>query len=124
MKCGTITMHSIIGSNRIDPSYHLSDAIWFRNLQNKLPYGNVHIKNVVEKFSLTQEEKNELNEITGQIGQLQKNNEVLIVHSLNVINKIFEGILNITSAKNADYNHLGKKNQESSLDISSITEEA
>ena len=49
MKCGTITMHSIIGSNRIDPSYHLSDAIWFRNLQNKLPYGNVHIKNVVEK---------------------------------------------------------------------------
>lgn len=39
MKCGTITMHSIIGSNRIDPSYHLSDAIWFRNLQNKLPYG-------------------------------------------------------------------------------------
>ena len=52
MKCGTITMHSIIGSNRIDPSYHLSDAIWFRNLQNKLPYGNVHIKNVVEKVFL------------------------------------------------------------------------
>ena len=77
-----------------------------------------------EKFSLTQEEKNELNEITATIGQLQKNNEVLITHSLNVINKIFEGILNITSAKNADYNHLGKKNQENCLDISSITEEA
>ncbi len=77
-----------------------------------------------EKLNLTQEQKNELNEITAQIGHLQKNNEVLITHSLNVINKIFEGILNITSAKNADYNHLGKKNQESNLDISSITEEA
>ena len=77
-----------------------------------------------EKLNLTQEQKNELNEITAQIGHLQKNNEVLITHSLNVINKIFEGILNITSTKNADYNHLGKKNQEGSLDISSITEEA
>ena len=77
-----------------------------------------------ENLNLTQEQKNELNEITATIGQLQKNNEVLITHSLNVINKIFEGILNITSAKNADYNHLGKKNQENCLDISSITEEA
>ena len=77
-----------------------------------------------EKLNLTREQKDELNEITAQIGHLQKNNEVLITHSLNVINKIFEGILNITSAKNADYNHLGKKNQESNLDISSITEEA
>ena len=77
-----------------------------------------------ENLNLTQEQKNELNEITAQIGHLQKNNEVLITHSLNVINKIFEGILNITSTKNADYNHLGKKNQEGSLDISSITEEA
>ncbi len=85
------------------------------------------VKNIYEqkdKFSLTREEKDELNKITAQIGQLQKNNEVLINHSLNVINKIFEGILNITSAKNADYNHLGKKNQENTLDISSITEEA
>ena len=85
------------------------------------------VKNIYEqkdKFTLTREEKDELNKITAQIGQLQKNNEVLINHSLNVINKIFEGILNITSAKNADYNHLGKKNQDSGLDISSITEEA
>lgn len=85
------------------------------------------VKNIYEqrdKFTLTRGEKDELNKITAQIGQLQKNNEVLITHSLNVINKIFEGILNITSAKNADYNHLGKKNQDSGLDISSITEEA
>lgn len=52
MKCGTITLHSTIGSNRIDPSYHLSDAIKFRNLQDKLPYGNVSIKNVVENVFL------------------------------------------------------------------------
>lgn len=85
------------------------------------------VKNIYEnkdKFTLSDEQKKQLNEITARIGHLQKNNEVLITHSLNVINKIFEGILNITSAKNADYNHLGKKNQDSGLDISSITEEA
>ena len=85
------------------------------------------VKNIYEnkdEFTLSDEQKKQLNEITAQIGHLQKNNEVLITHSLNVINKIFEGILNITSAKNADYNHLGKKNQDSGLDISSITEEA
>ena len=85
------------------------------------------IKAIYEKkdeFELNQSQKKELNEITERINKLQKDNEVLITHSLNVINKIFEGILNISSAKNADYNHLGKKNQDSTLDISSITEEA
>lgn len=77
-----------------------------------------------DKLSLSIAQKEELNEITQSIGQLQHDNEVLIAHSLNVIDKIFEGILNITSAKNADYNHLGKKNQGTSFDISSITEEA
>lgn len=52
MKCGAITLHNTIGSNRIDPSYHLSDAIRFKNLQDKLPYGNIPIKNVVEKVFL------------------------------------------------------------------------
>ena len=85
------------------------------------------VKNIYEnkdKFTLSDEQKKQLNEITAQIGHLQKKNKVLRTHSLNHINKIFEGILNITSAKNADYNHLGKKNQDSGLDISSITEEA
>ncbi|HIQ88380.1 TPA: hypothetical protein IAA68_00980 [Candidatus Galligastranaerophilus faecipullorum] len=77
-----------------------------------------------DEFSLNKEQKEELCALSEQIGKLQKNNEVLIAHSLNVINKIFEGILNISSAKNADYNHLGKKNQDNTLEISSITEEA
>ena len=77
-----------------------------------------------DEFSLNEEQKEELRALSEQIGKLQKNNEVLIAHSLNVINKIFEGILNISSAKNADYNHLGKKNQDNTLEISSITEEA
>lgn len=77
-----------------------------------------------DEFSLNKEQKGELRALSEQIGKLQKNNEVLIAHSLNVINKIFEGILNISSAKNADYNHLGKKNQDNTLEISSITEEA
>ncbi len=85
------------------------------------------IKIIYEKkdtFSLNQAQKDELNELTSKIGKLQKDNEVLINHSLGVINKIFEGILNITSSKSDDYNRMGKKNQESGLDISSITEEA
>ncbi len=77
-----------------------------------------------DEFSLNEEQKGELRALSEQIGKLQKNNEVLIAHSLNVINKIFEGILNISSAKNADYNHLGRKNQDNTLEISSITEEA
>ena len=77
-----------------------------------------------DEFSLNKEQKEELRALSEQIGKLQKNNEVLIAHSLNVINKIFEGILNISSEKNADYNHLGKKNQDNTLEISSITEEA
>lgn len=77
-----------------------------------------------DEFSLNKEQKGELRALSEQIGKLQKNNEVLIAHSLNVINKIFEGILNISSAKNADYNHLGRKNQDNTLEISSITEEA
>lgn len=77
-----------------------------------------------DEFSLNEEQKGELRALSEQIGKLQKNNEVLIAHSLNVINKIFEGILNISLAKNADYNHLGKKNQDNTLEISSITEEA
>lgn len=77
-----------------------------------------------DKISLTNAQKQELVELSEIIGKLEKNNEVLITHSLNVIDKIFEGILNITSSKNADYNYLGKKNQGTSLDISSITEEA
>lgn len=77
-----------------------------------------------DKISLTNAQKQELVELSEIIGKLEKNNEVLITYSLNVIDKIFEGILNITSSKNADYNYLGKKNQGTSLDISSITEEA
>ena len=77
-----------------------------------------------DEFSLNEEQKGELRALSEQIGKLQKNNEVLIAHSLNVINKIFEGILNISSAKNADYNHMGKKNQDNTLEISSNTEEA
>ena len=85
------------------------------------------IKAIYEKkdeFELNQSQKKEPNEIDERINKLQKDNEVLITHPLNVINKIFERILNISSAKNADYNHLGKKNQDSTLDMSSITEEA
>ena len=78
-----------------------------------------------DELNLTQDQKDELNKIAQEIHRIEKDNEVLIIHSMNVINKLFEGILNITSSKSDDYNHLGKKNQSSSdFEISSIMEEA
>lgn len=77
-----------------------------------------------DEINLSTGQKEELNKMSENIGQLQQDNEVLITHSLNVIEKIFEGILRITSSAKGDYNHMGKKNQGTNLDISSITEEA
>lgn len=77
------------------------------------------------ELNFTQEEKDQLNNLAQVINQTQKDNEVLILHSLSVINKLFEGILNITSSGKDEYNRLGKKNQTNEfVDISSITEEA
>lgn len=77
------------------------------------------------ELNFTQEEKDQLNNLAQVINQTQKDNEVLILHSLSVINKLFEGILNITSSSKDEYNRLGKKNQTNEfVDISSITEEA
>jgi hypothetical protein len=60
-----------------------------------------------------------------EIKTLQENNEILIKHSLNVINNILSGILNIAQNEKTSYNAQGKGCQDSeSLDISSITEEA
>ena len=84
----------------------------------------------INKFDLknndfSQEEKENLRKIGEKIRIIQQNNEILINHSLNVINNILSGILNIAQNEKCSYNAKGVGCQNSeSLDISSITEEA
>ena len=53
MKCNKINIHNTLSASyRFDSSYHLSDAISFRYLQQKLPYENVPIRDVVERVFL------------------------------------------------------------------------
>ena len=75
--------------------------------------------------SFSEEEKENLRKIGEEIKILQENNEILIKHSLGVINNILSGILNIAQNDKCSYNSRGIGCQDSeSLDISSITEEA
>ena len=70
-------------------------------------------------------EKENLKKLGDEIKVIQENNEILINHSLNVINNILSGILNIAQNEKCSYNAKGVGCQNSeSLDISSITEEA
>ena len=84
----------------------------------------------INKFDLknndfSPEEKENLKKIGEEIKVIQQNNEILINHSLNVINNILSGILNIAQNEKTSYNSKGAGCQNSeSLDISSITEEA
>ncbi len=77
------------------------------------------------KNNFTDEQKQELKKLACEIKKIQENNEILIKHSLSVINDILSGILNIAQSENNSYDSQGKSliNKES-LDISSITEEA
>ena len=71
------------------------------------------------------EEKQSLKKLGEEIKVIQENNEILIKHSLGVINNILSGILNIAQKDKYSYNAKGAGCQNSeSLDISSITEEA
>ena len=75
--------------------------------------------------SFSDDEKANLKKLAEEIKVLQENNEILIKHSLNVINNILSGILNIAQNDKCSYNSRGMGCQDSeSLDISSITEEA
>ena len=109
------------------------DAIIKKNLE-KLAIQDENIVVLCEKIkkynfdkenNFTEEEKKQLKELGGEIKVLQENNEILIKHSLDVINNILTGILNIAQNEKSSYNAkgVGCSNSEC-LDISSITEEA
>ena len=81
------------------------------------------LKNKPNNFS--EEEKINLKKLGEEIKKLQENNEILIKRSLDVINGILSGILNIAQSDKCSYNSKGESMKDAeSLGISSITEEA
>lgn len=109
-------------------------AIIKKNLDelNRTDEMTIELSEQIKKFDLkntqndfTKEQKEELKALGQEIKAIQENNEILIKHSLDVINSLLSGILNIAQQENSSYNSKGEScaNGES-LDISSITEEA
>ena len=79
----------------------------------------------LQNNSFSDDEKLSLKKLGEEIKVIQENNEILIKHSLSVINNILSGILNIAQNEKTSYNAKGAGCQDSeSLNISSITEEA
>ena len=77
--------------------------------------------------SLTDSEKAQIRQLSQEIKKLENDNEILIKHSLDVINGLLSGILNI--AQNETYSHSYDSKGKNCVDedtyrISSITEEA
>ena len=108
------------------------EAIIKKNLEllHETDEATIVLTEKINKYDLsnnnfTQEEKEKLKKLGEEIKVIQENNEILIKHSLNVINNILSGILNIAQNEKTSYNARGIGCQDSeSLDISSITEEA
>ena len=92
----------------------------------------VILSNKIAKFNpekmqetFNNEQKQELKQLAQRIKVLEENNEILIKHSIGVINNTLSGILNIAANDNISYNAQGKGcSDNETLDISSITEEA
>lgn len=81
------------------------------------------IKEIFKTF--TDNEKNQLKELALEIKKLENNNEILIKHSLDVINNLMSGILNIAKQDISSYNSKGMNCTTTDiLGTSSITEEA
>ncbi len=109
-------------------------AIVNKNLEtiNKADENTVVLCEKIAKFNLknapndfSEAQKEQLRTLGKEIRDLQKNNEILIKHSLDVINDLLSGILNIARNENRSYDSKGLgKCDNDGLDISSITEEA
>lgn len=108
-------------------------AIINKNLEeiNKADESTVVLCETLAKFDLknnsnafSEAQKEQLRNLGKEIRDLQENNEILIKHSLDVINDLLSGILNIARSENSSYDSKGCTNNTESLDISSITEEA
>ena len=83
----------------------------------------LNVSEISLNFSV--EQKQELKKLGEDIKKLQNDNELLIKHSLGVMNKLLSGILNVVQADKTSYNAKGNfcQNTQGS-DLSSFTEEA
>ncbi len=70
------------------------------------------------------DEKQQLKKLGEEIKTITQNNEILIKHSMGVINGILSGILNIAQKEKNSYNSRGQGTNDESMDISSVIEEA
>ena len=110
------------------------DVIIKKNMEelNRLDELSCAIADKIKRFNresepnnFTDEQKKRLKELGLEIKKIEENNEILIKHSLNVINNLLSGILNIVQSDKNTYNSQGIEcTVDGSLDISSITEEA
>ena len=108
------------------------EAIIKKNLEvlNSTDEAVIVLVEKINKFDLqnnsfSDDEKENLKKLGEEIKVIQENNEILIKHSLDVINNILSGILNIAQNEKTSYNAKGAGCQDSeSLNISSISEEA
>ncbi len=106
-------------------------AIIKRNLEDitRLDSELVVIIDKIKKIDIsnndfTKEEKEQLKSLGKEIKKLEENNEMLIKHSLDVINNTLSGIFNIIIKDKNTYNSKGLNCNEDETPFSSIVEEA
>lgn len=71
-----------------------------------------------------EQEVKKINELYLKISEIEKSNQTLVEYSLNLINKIFTGIMKMAVAQTNEYDKNGKSNNNENYGLSSISEEA
>lgn len=70
------------------------------------------------------EQVEKINTLYLKISGLEKSNQDLIEHSLNLINKIFTGIMKMVQVQTTEYNQMGKTSNNDDYRLFSVSEEA
>jgi|GEM_PF-1299486 len=71
-----------------------------------------------------EQEVKKINELYLKIAEIEKSNQNLVEYSLNLINKIFTGIMKMAMTHTTEYDKNGKSNNNEDYGLSSISEEA
>lgn len=72
----------------------------------------------------SEQEVKKINELYLKIAQIEQSNQKLVEYSLNLINKIFTGIMKMAVTSTTEYDKNGKSNNGEDYGLSSISEEA
>ena len=71
-----------------------------------------------------EQEVQKINELYLKISEIEKSNQNLVEYSLNLINKIFTGIMKMAVTQTNEYDKNGKSNNGENYKLSSVSEEA